>query len=102
MYICPHSPVPVPWISECTHGGVLSNTIPFQNNNPIRVVIHEQSNKGRNHTAGKLVYLAGSLEELMKAGEEKFGDVTTRVLTVEGAEVDGVHVLRDGDHLFLS
>ena len=77
LYICPHSPVP--WISECTNGEVLSNTIPFQNNNPIRVVIHEQSNKGRNHTAGKLVYLPGSLEELMKAGEEKFGHASTRV-----------------------
>ena len=79
-----------------------TNTLPFQNNNPIRVVIHVQSNMGGNRSAGKLVYLPGSLEELMKVGEEKFRQAVTKVLTFEGAEVDDVHVLRDGDRLCLS
>ncbi|KAM0903690.1 hypothetical protein ACQ4PT_018469 [Festuca glaucescens] len=68
----------------------------------IRVVIHEQSNMASSRAAGKLVYLPGSLEELMKVGQEKFGKAATRVLTADGAEVDDVRVLRDGDHLFLS
>jgi hypothetical protein len=55
-----------------------------------------------NRAAGKLVYLPGSLEALMKVGEEKFGKAATRVLTADGAEVDDVRALRDGDHLFLS
>ncbi|CAM0870177.1 unnamed protein product [Alopecurus aequalis] len=78
------------------------NTIPLHSSNPTRVVIHEQSNMGRNHAVGKLVYLPGSLEELMKVGEDKFGKAATRVLTADGAEVDDVRALRDGDHLFLS
>lgn len=55
-----------------------------------------------NRAAGKLVYLPGSLEELMKLGEAKFGKAARHVLTVDGAEVDDVRALRDGDHLFLS
>ncbi|KAM0898174.1 hypothetical protein ACQ4PT_022098 [Festuca glaucescens] len=68
----------------------------------LRVVIHEQSSMASCRSAGKLVYLPGSLEELMKVGEEKFGKAATRVLTADGAEVDDVRALRDGDHLFLS
>ncbi|KAE8793921.1 Potassium channel KAT3 [Hordeum vulgare] len=81
------------------------NTLPFQNGDPIRVVIHKQipngSGMASNRTAGKLVYLPGSLEELMKLGEDKFGKAARHVLTADGAEVDDVRALRDGDHLFL-
>ncbi|KAF8693586.1 hypothetical protein HU200_038989 [Digitaria exilis] len=64
---------------------------------PKRLVIHHKSANG----AGKLVCLPGSMKELMKVGEAKFGKAVTKVLTVDGAEVEEIDVLRDGDHLFL-
>ncbi|KAF7023138.1 hypothetical protein CFC21_035731 [Triticum aestivum] len=82
------------------------DTLPFQNGDPIRVVIHGQiphgSGMAGNRAAGKLVCLPGSLEELLKLGEDKFGMAARHVLTADGAEVDDVRALRDGDHLFLS
>ncbi|OEL15738.1 Potassium channel KAT6 [Dichanthelium oligosanthes] len=64
---------------------------------PKRVVIHHKSA----NAAGKLVCLPGSMQELMRVAEAKFGKVVTMVLTVDGAEVEDIDVLRDGDHLFL-
>lgn len=49
----------------------------------------------------KLVLLPGSLRELLDLGMKKFGVALTRVLTEEGAEVDDVGVIRDGDRLVL-
>ncbi|CAL4947750.1 unnamed protein product [Urochloa decumbens] len=73
-----------------------------------RVVIHDNfpedgncTEKPQNRAAGKLVCLPDSLQELMKVAEAKFGKAARRVLTVDGAEVDDVAVLRDGDHLVL-
>ncbi|KAG0539181.1 hypothetical protein BDA96_03G300500 [Sorghum bicolor] len=73
----------------------------------LRVVIHDSfpsdgAEKHRSRAAGKLVLLPDSLQELMKVAEAKFGKAARRVLTVDGAEVDDVAVLRDGDHLVLS
>lgn len=70
------------------------------------MVIHDRfpsdgAEKNLGHAAGKLVLLPDSLQELMKVAEVKFGKAARRVLTVEGAEVDDVAVLRDGDHLVL-
>uniref|UniRef100_A0A0D9V4Z9 Potassium channel n=1 Tax=Leersia perrieri TaxID=77586 RepID=A0A0D9V4Z9_9ORYZ len=65
---------------------------------PKRVVIHENfSNK-----TGKLILLPDSLQELMKLSENKFGKAASGVLTVEGAEIEDIEVVRDGDHLFFS
>ncbi|KAF8678498.1 hypothetical protein HU200_046252 [Digitaria exilis] len=71
-----------------------------------RVVIHDHFpgdgiEKARNHGEGKLVCLPDSLQELMKVAEAKFGKAVTRALTLDGAEVDDIAVLRDGDHLVL-
>ncbi|KAJ1285143.1 hypothetical protein BS78_03G257600 [Paspalum vaginatum] len=71
-----------------------------------RVVIHDRfpgdgTDKTRSCAAGKLVFLPDSLQELMKVAEAKFGNAARRALTVDGAEVDDVSVLRDGDHLVL-
>lgn len=70
------------------------------------MVIHDRfpsdgAEKNRGLAAGKLILLPDSLQELMKVAEVKFGKAARRVLTVEGAEVDDVAVLRDGDHLVL-
>ena len=71
-----------------------------------RVVIHDQfpgdgAEKTRNRPGGKLICLPESLQELMEIAEAKFGKAVRRVLTVDGAEVDDIAVLRDGDHLVL-
>ena len=60
-----------------------------------RVVIHHKSE----NAAGKLLCLPGSMRELRSVAEAKFRKVVTTVLTVDGAEVEGIDVLRDGDHL---
>lgn len=72
----------------------------------LRVVIHDRfpsdgTEKHQSRAAGKLVLLPDSLQELMKVAEAKFGKAARRVVTVDGAEVDDVAVLRDGDHLVL-
>ncbi|EHA8589711.1 putative Potassium channel AKT1 [Cocos nucifera] len=51
--------------------------------------------------AGKLVLLPLSLKELLDIGAKKFDFLPTKVLTKDGAEVDDVKVVRDGDHLVL-
>ena len=71
-----------------------------------RVVIHDQfpgdgAEKTRNRPGGKLICLPESLQELMEIAEAKFGKAVRRVFTVDGAEVDDIAVLRDGDHLVL-
>lgn len=53
------------------------------------------------NSARKLIPLPGSLAELLDLGRNKFGFLPTKVLTEEGAEIDDVKVIRDGDHLVL-
>ncbi|TVU27554.1 hypothetical protein EJB05_25575, partial [Eragrostis curvula] len=62
-----------------------------------RVVIHQQFA----NAAGKLVRLPDTLQELMRVAAAMFGTAARTVLTVDGAEVDDIRALRDGDHLFL-
>ncbi|XVE51604.1 hypothetical protein DITRI_Ditri02bG0054900 [Diplodiscus trichospermus] len=69
-----------------------------------RVTIHMQyqssSTSSRQH--GKLILLPDSIEELLRMAGEKFGGCTfTKVVSAENAEIDDVHVIRDGDNLFL-
>ncbi|KAF3774131.1 Potassium channel [Nymphaea thermarum] len=53
------------------------------------------------HDGGKLIWLPGTMEELLHIGAEKFGFLPTRVLTVDKADIDDISLIRDGDHLFL-
>ncbi|XP_052158883.1 potassium channel KAT4 [Oryza glaberrima] len=73
---------------------------------PKRVVIHEQlpnaTSTALHPSPGKLVLLPDSMQELMKLSEQKFGKAVRGILTVEGAEVEDIEVIRDGDHLFFS
>ncbi|XP_062206354.1 potassium channel AKT1-like isoform X2 [Phragmites australis] len=55
----------------------------------------------KGNTTGKLVLLPKSMKELLELGAKKFDFMPTRVLTIEGAEVDAVELIRDGDHLSL-
>ncbi|GJM93319.1 hypothetical protein PR202_ga09866 [Eleusine coracana subsp. coracana] len=71
-----------------------------------RVVIHEHfqsaaTENPQNRTGGKLICLPDSLQELLNVAEAKFGKTVRKVFTMDGAEVDDILVLRDGDHLVL-
>lgn len=55
----------------------------------------------KGEVAGKLVMLPKSLQELLNAAAQKFGFSPTKILTKEGAEIDDIDLIRDGDHLIL-
>ncbi|KAJ6926939.1 potassium channel KAT3 [Populus alba x Populus x berolinensis] len=69
-----------------------------------RVTIHMQlpNRSTLQSRLGKLIILPDSMEELLRIAGEKFGGYKfTRVINAENAEIDGISVIRDGDHLFL-
>uniref|UniRef100_A0A2N9IRV1 Potassium channel n=1 Tax=Fagus sylvatica TaxID=28930 RepID=A0A2N9IRV1_FAGSY len=51
--------------------------------------------------AEKLVLLPDSLKELLDVGAKKFGFFPTKVLTREGAQIEDIELIRDGDYLVL-
>lgn len=55
----------------------------------------------KGEAGGKLVFLPESLAELIDIGAKKFGFRPTKLLTKEGAEVEDIELVRDGDHLVL-
>ncbi|XP_010432708.1 PREDICTED: probable potassium channel AKT5 [Camelina sativa] len=63
---------------------------------PARVTI-----SGEVSSSGKVVKLPDSLEELFEIGEKKLGFVATKILSKEGAEIDDISIIRDGDYLLL-
>lgn len=66
--------------------------------NPARVTI---SCPEKGEVAGKLMLLPGSFQELLEMGAKKFGVSPSKVLSKDGAEIDDIEVIRDGDHLIL-
>ncbi|KAJ0780666.1 putative cyclic nucleotide-binding domain, potassium channel, voltage-dependent, EAG/ELK/ERG [Helianthus annuus] len=64
--------------------------------NPGRVVV---SCPEKGDVGGKLVMLPRSFQELLEIGVKKYGFLASKVLNKDGAEVDGIEVVRDGDHL---
>ncbi|CAN8284269.1 unnamed protein product [Cochlearia groenlandica] len=66
---------------------------------PARVTISSPEN---GETGGKVVLLPNSIKELFEIGERKMGFVPTKVLTREGAEIDDITLIRDGDFLLLA
>ncbi|XP_022132477.1 potassium channel AKT1 isoform X1 [Momordica charantia] len=52
--------------------------------------------------AAKLVLLPNSIQELLEIGAKKFGFYATKILTQEGAEIEDIDLIRDGDRLFLA
>ncbi|CAN1249108.1 Potassium channel KAT1 [Linum perenne] len=67
-----------------------------------RVTIHMKHRDERTSNRwGKLIVLPDSLETLLNIAGDKFGGYTFgKVTNAENAEIDDVHVIRDGDHLF--
>jgi hypothetical protein len=66
--------------------------------NSVRVTI---SCPEKGDTARKLVLVPPSMKELLELGAKKFGFMPSKVQTVEGAEIDEVELIRDGDHIVL-
>ncbi|KAI3781881.1 hypothetical protein L2E82_11909 [Cichorium intybus] len=64
--------------------------------NPGRIVV---SCPEKGDVSGKLVMLPKSFEELLEIGLKKYGFLAVRVVNKDGAEVDEIDVVRDGDHL---
>ncbi|KAL5559284.1 hypothetical protein UlMin_035495 [Ulmus minor] len=56
----------------------------------------------KGEVAGKLVHLPESLEEILEIGGKKFNFVPTKVFTKEGAEIEDIELVRDGDYLVLA
>ncbi|PRQ26817.1 putative potassium channel, voltage-dependent, EAG/ELK/ERG, ankyrin repeat-containing [Rosa chinensis] len=65
---------------------------------PARVTLSCPEKSG---TAAKLVVVPESLQQLLDIGAKKFQFCPTKVLTTEGAEVEDIELVRDGDHLVL-
>ncbi|PNT72497.1 hypothetical protein BRADI_2g45170v3 [Brachypodium distachyon] len=68
-------------------------------NSLIRVTI---SCPEKGNAAGKLVILPQSMKGLLELGAKKFDFTPAKVLTTEGAEIDEVELIRDGDHIVLA
>ncbi|MBA0691272.1 hypothetical protein Goari_008907 [Gossypium aridum] len=68
----------------------------------VTIHMHLQSSCTSSRQLGKLILLPDSIQELLRVAGEKFGGCTfTKVVNAENAEIDDVHVIRDGDNLFL-
>ncbi|PIN25138.1 26S proteasome regulatory complex, subunit PSMD10 [Handroanthus impetiginosus] len=50
-------------------------------------------------SAGKLVLLPSSFQELLELGAKKYGFFPAKVLTKDGADIEDIELIRDGDHL---
>ncbi|XP_058074800.1 potassium channel KAT3 [Magnolia sinica] len=72
---------------------------------PKRVVIHghhpDEIDKMEGIKFGKLIHLPDTMEELLTLAEKKLGKTGSKILTVDGSEVEELNVLREKDHLFL-
>lgn len=64
--------------------------------NPARVII---SCPEIGEVSGKLVLLPGSYDELLEIGAKKYGIVASKVVNIDGAAIEDIEVIRDGDHL---
>ncbi|KAG9144959.1 hypothetical protein Leryth_026632 [Lithospermum erythrorhizon] len=76
-----------------------SSTLPSTKNCVARVTI---SWPEKGDSTGKLVLLPGSFHELLEIGSKKYGSMPAKVSTKDGAEVDSIELIRDGDHLVFS
>ncbi|XP_047308580.1 potassium channel AKT1-like [Impatiens glandulifera] len=51
---------------------------------------------------GKLTLVPSSFEELLEIGRKRYGFYPSKVVNKEGAEIDEIELLRDGDHIVFS
>ncbi|KAF8035929.1 hypothetical protein BT93_C1835 [Corymbia citriodora subsp. variegata] len=67
-------------------------------NSPARVTL---SCREKGEITSKLVLLPQSIQELLHIGNKKFGLNFTKVLNQDGAEIEEIELIRDGDFLIL-
>ncbi|XP_045799570.1 potassium channel AKT1-like [Trifolium pratense] len=65
---------------------------------PIRVILSRQE---KSEQPKRLVFLPQSLPELLDIGAQKLGFSPSKVLTEDGAEIEDINLIREGDHLIL-
>ncbi|KAE9601842.1 hypothetical protein Lal_00040898 [Lupinus albus] len=53
----------------------------------------------KGEVAGKLMLLPGNFKELLEIGAKKFGIFPAKVICKDGAEIEDIEIIRDGDHL---
>ncbi|GFY96936.1 shaker pollen inward K+ channel [Actinidia rufa] len=58
--------------------------------------------KEKGVAGGRLTLLPDSLQELLDIGAQKFGVSPTIVLTIDGALIEDIALIRDGDHIILA
>nr|GEZ23101.1 potassium channel AKT1-like [Tanacetum cinerariifolium] len=75
---------------------LVSPKTPMWKESPRRVIV---SCPKKGDVQGKLVLLPQTFEDLLQVGVKKFGFLPSRVLNEEGAEIDEIELIRDGDHL---
>lgn len=80
------------------HHHNLGNNHHYHHHAPIRSTI---SCPEKRDSTSKLVLLPKSIEELLSIGNKKFGFQADKIVTKDGAEIDDVKIIRDGDHLLL-
>lgn len=56
----------------------------------------------RDDIEGQVVLMPGHFQDLLDLGYQKFGFKPTKVVTEDGALIEDMDVIRDGDHLFLA
>ncbi|CAI0444456.1 unnamed protein product [Linum tenue] len=66
---------------------------------PARVTI---SCPEKGDVSGKLVLLPKSVEEILEIGGKKYGFSPSKILNKEGAEIEDVDLIRDGDHIIVA
>lgn len=76
-----------------------TTTAPSVTELPTRVMI---SCQGKSEYPKRLVFLPKSLQELIHIGVEKFSYSPSKILTEDGAEVEDICLIREGDHLILA
>ncbi|OMO70282.1 hypothetical protein CCACVL1_19022 [Corchorus capsularis] len=68
----------------------------------VTIQMQLQSSSSSRRQLRKLILLPDSIEELLTMAGQKFGGYTfTKVVNAENAEIDDIHIIRDGDNLFL-
>ncbi|XP_047323786.1 potassium channel KAT3 [Impatiens glandulifera] len=75
------------------------------NSHLLRVVIHGHHPNDKKTEGiikrGKLIYLPGSIDELLNIAEKKFGKRGSRILMADGSQVEDLRVVREDDNLFI-
>ncbi|KAI7733991.1 hypothetical protein M8C21_014329 [Ambrosia artemisiifolia] len=82
--------------SEKSVDMVSPRMVQFEKERNCRVVV---SCPKKGDVVGKLVLLPQTFQELLDIGVRKFGFLASKVMNMEGAEIDEIELIRDGDHL---